>query len=117
VYRISGIGVTRGWESLHNEVPGTEKPEGPKVPKVPKLKFQKPKKCRAERELRKPIGIEMSFVLVGISYKCCGLFMKFNGLTNFEFNCTVHVQSSTEVRTPVNQRRVWSGERCRLPLK
>jgi hypothetical protein len=30
----------------------------------------------------------MSFVLVGVSHKCCGLFMKFNGLTNFEFNCT-----------------------------
>jgi hypothetical protein len=42
---------------------------------------------------------------------------KFNGLTNFELNCTVRVQSSTKVRIPVNQRRIWSGEKCSLPLK
>jgi hypothetical protein len=43
-----------------------------KVPKVPKTEVSKKKtqKCRAEQELRKPIGIEMSFVLVRISYKC-----------------------------------------------
>jgi hypothetical protein len=41
VYRISGIGVTRGWESLRNEVPGTE---NPKVPKVPKTEVSKKKK-------------------------------------------------------------------------
>jgi hypothetical protein len=76
---------------MKSRVPKTRKSR-----KSQKLKFQKKKKkktwvkyltvgsswtefqkCRAERELRKPIGIEMSFVLVRISYKCCGLFLKF----------------------------------------
>jgi hypothetical protein len=79
VYQILGIGVTRGWESPRKEVPGIENPKVPKneVSKKKKQKKKKTQKCRAERELRKPIGIEMSFVLVRISYKCCGLFVKF----------------------------------------
>jgi hypothetical protein len=59
---------------MKSQVPKTRKSL-----KSQKLKFQKKKKpqnCRAERELKKPIGIEMSFVLVCISYKCCGLFLK-----------------------------------------
>jgi hypothetical protein len=77
----------------------------------------KPQKLQSQTELGKLCEVEMSFILVHISYECRGLFLKFNGLTNFEFNCTVRVQNSTKARTPVNQRRVWSGEECRLPLK
>jgi hypothetical protein len=55
--------------------------------------------------------------LFELACKFCGLFMKFNGLKNLEFNCTVHVQSSTKAKNLVNQCQVWSGEECKLPLK
>jgi hypothetical protein len=48
---------------------------------------QKKKNTETDRA-QKNCEVEMSFVLVRINYKCCGLFMKFNGLTDFEFNCT-----------------------------
>jgi hypothetical protein len=41
VYWISGLRVTRGWDSLCNEVPGTK---NPKFPKVPKTEVSKKKK-------------------------------------------------------------------------
>jgi hypothetical protein len=59
---------------------------------------------QSQIELRKLCEVEMYFDLVRISYKRCGLFMKFNGLTIFELDCTVRVQNTTEAKTPVNQR-------------
>jgi hypothetical protein len=102
--------------SSENRSLGTET-QGPESPEIMEIEVSDTRKTQSQTELRKLCEVEMSFVLVRISYKCCGLFMKFNGLTNFEFNCTVRVQSSTKAKTPVNQRQVWSGEECKLPLK
>jgi len=58
------------------------------------------RKTQSQTEHRKLVKIEISFFLVRINYECCGLFIKSNGLTKFEFNCIVRVQSSTEAKTP-----------------
>jgi hypothetical protein len=48
MYRILGIGVTRGWESLRNEVPSTENPKVPKTKVSIKKKKKKKKPKSAE---------------------------------------------------------------------
>ena len=79
--------------------------------------FQETRKNTEPDRAKKTCEVEMSFVLVRISYKRCGLLMKSNGLTIFELDCTVRVQNTTEAKTPINQRQAWSGEECKLPLK
>jgi hypothetical protein len=64
MYRMA-IEMTRSGESLHNE-----------LPKVPKIEVSDIRKTQSQTELRKPCEVEMSFVLVRISYKYCGLFVK-----------------------------------------
>jgi hypothetical protein len=55
--------MTRGGESLHNELPGAEKPEvlGTKNPKVPKTEVSKKKKnpkILSRAELRKFVKLK-----------------------------------------------------------
>jgi hypothetical protein len=71
MYRME-IEMTRSGESLHNELSNIEKPEVPGTQK----KKKKNGKTQSQTELRKPCEVEMSFILVHISYKYCGLFVK-----------------------------------------
>jgi hypothetical protein len=52
----------------------------------------KPQKLQSQTELGKFCEVEMSFILVHISYECrVDCSRRFNGLTNFKFNCTERV--------------------------
>jgi hypothetical protein len=93
------------------------KPEDPKSRSAKNESFENPKIAESNESSENLFESKCLLFLFVLSYKYYGLFQRSNGLTNFEFNCTEHVQSSTEVRTPVKQCRVWSGGRCRLPPK
>jgi hypothetical protein len=61
---------------VKQEFSGTETPKT-RNPEVSKTKAPKTRKLQSQkRSSENSIGIKMSFVLVGISYKYCGLFVK-----------------------------------------
>jgi ATP/ADP translocase len=74
MYQISGIGVTRGWESLRNEVPGTENPKVPKT-KVSKKK-KKPKSAESNESSENLFESKYLSFLFVLAYKCYELFRK-----------------------------------------
>jgi hypothetical protein len=89
---------------------------GGKLPDREIGEFQENPKNTEPDRVQETCEVEMSFTLVRISYKCCGLIMKFNGLTILTWiaQCVFRIQQRPKLQ--VNQRRVWSGEECKLPL-
>jgi hypothetical protein len=74
MYRISGIGVTRGWESLRNEVQSNEKP---KVPKTKVSKKKNKKKPKVQSRTRDEITYLNQNIFCSCSYNsACA---EFNG--------------------------------------